>query len=73
MAASPPLLKESQIKPLATEQSFERGENYYLNGAIFNPMRQGNTLWADCDGDHSHSMLRGSRSGLKKPGFCTTS
>lgn len=54
MATSPPLLKESQVRALATEQSFERGENYYLGGAIFNPMRQGNTLWADCEGSTTY-------------------
>lgn len=54
MAASPPLLKESQIRALATAQSFERGEDYYLGRAIFNPMRQGNTLWADCEGSTTY-------------------
>ncbi len=50
MTPSLPSLQESQIRALATAQSFERGEDYYLGGAIFNPMRQGNTLWADCEG-----------------------
>lgn len=50
MVASPLLLKESQIKALATEQSFDRGRRYYCNGAILNPVLQGNSLWADCEG-----------------------
>ena len=28
--------------------------NYYLNGPIFNPMRQGNTLWANCEGNTTY-------------------
>ncbi|PSR16423.1 hypothetical protein C8255_17860 [filamentous cyanobacterium CCP3] len=54
MATSPPPLKESQVKALATEQSFERGQRYYRSGAIFNPMRQGLTLWADCEGSMTY-------------------
>ncbi len=50
MSPSLPPLKESQIQALATEQSFERGQRYYRNGAIFNPVIQGQTLWADCEG-----------------------
>ncbi|QQE63729.1 hypothetical protein GFS31_03980 [Leptolyngbya sp. BL0902] len=50
MCPSPTPLTESQIKALATDQSFERGQRYYRNGAIFNPVLQGQTLWADCEG-----------------------
>lgn len=50
MAPKAPKLKESQIASLATDQSFERGQRYFRDGAITNPVRQGNTLWADCQG-----------------------
>jgi hypothetical protein len=50
MPPSLPPLKESQVKALATEQSFERGQRYYRDGAIFNPVIQGQTLWAECEG-----------------------
>lgn len=43
-------LKEEDIERLATEQSFDRGWDYYQNGAIINPVRQENTLRADCEG-----------------------
>ncbi|HEY9861729.1 MAG TPA: hypothetical protein V6D16_19680 [Candidatus Obscuribacterales bacterium] len=43
-----PRLSEAQIRQLATAQSFERGDRYYRNGAIINPMRQGLELRADC-------------------------
>lgn len=49
-----PVLKESQIKALATDQSFERGQRYYRNGAIYNPVLQGQTLWADCEGTETY-------------------
>lgn len=45
-----PRLSEAQIQKLATAQSFERGDRYYRNGAIINPMRQGLELRADCQG-----------------------
>jgi uncharacterized Zn finger protein len=45
-----PRLTESQIRELATEQSFERGDRYYHQGAIFNAMRQGLELRSDCQG-----------------------
>lgn len=33
-----PRLTEAQIRELATEQSFERGDRYYHQEAIFNAM-----------------------------------
>jgi uncharacterized Zn finger protein len=45
-----PRLSEAQIRQLATAQSFERGDRYYRNGAIINPMRQGLELRADYQG-----------------------
>jgi len=34
-----PKLTEAQIKAMASEQSFARGEGYYDDGAILNPLR----------------------------------
>lgn len=50
MATASPKLKATQVAALATEQSFQKGQQYFRNGAIRNPVRQGNTLWADCHG-----------------------
>ncbi len=54
MAQFSPALKESQVKALATDQSFERGQHYFHSGVIFNPTLQGNTLWADCEGTSTY-------------------
>ena len=48
--ATLPRLTEAQIRKLATEQSFQRGDRYYQQGRILNPMRQATVLWADCQG-----------------------
>ncbi len=45
-----PTLTESDIRRYADPQSFQRGMNYYHQGAIFNPVRQGNVLRAKCQG-----------------------
>jgi uncharacterized Zn finger protein len=45
-----PRLTEAQIRKLATEPSFQRGDRYYQQGRILNPMRQDAVLWADCQG-----------------------
>jgi uncharacterized Zn finger protein len=45
-----PNLTESDIARYCTEQSFERGEDYYYRGAISRPFRQGLTLRAECEG-----------------------
>jgi len=44
------ILKEKDIKRLATEQSFDRGWDYYQSGSIIEPIRQGNSLKAYCEG-----------------------
>lgn len=41
---------ESQVQKLATTKSFDRGRSYYQNGAITDPTRQDNRIWADCYG-----------------------
>ena len=43
-------LTESYIRELCTEQSFERGQNYFEAGVIVRPVIMGNTLVAECEG-----------------------
>jgi len=49
-----PHLTKAAIQQWATEQSFQRGESYYRNGAIINPMRQEFRLWASCAGSEMY-------------------
>src|SRR5690349_7095663 len=54
-----PKLTEAQIRRKASEQSFARGQNYYNDGAIINPSRQGRELRAECQGsDYQPYQLR---------------
>jgi len=45
-----PKLTEAQVRKLATPQSFERGQRYFKDGAIVEPLLQGNELRAECAG-----------------------
>jgi uncharacterized Zn finger protein len=45
-----PRLTEAQVRKLGSPQSFERGKNYYRDGAILEPVRQGLELRAQCAG-----------------------
>lgn len=45
-----PHLTEAQIRKLASGPSFERGETYYHDGAILEPVRQARDLRAQCEG-----------------------
>ena len=45
-----PRLTEAHIRKLASESSFERGTNYYHDGAILEPIRQEMELRALCEG-----------------------
>ena len=45
-----PKITESIIRAGATPQSFQRGKEYYQDGAISNTTRQGNVLAGDCEG-----------------------
>lgn len=45
-----PRLTESHIRNLASQSSFERGRNYYRDGAVFGAVRQGMELRAQCEG-----------------------
>lgn len=49
-------LTESTIRSFANEQSFERGREYYQSGAIYNTVRQGNSLLADCVGTYTYHL-----------------
>jgi uncharacterized Zn finger protein len=46
---SPPIT-EAMARALASEQSFERGKHYYLDGAISETLRQGMELRGECAG-----------------------
>ena len=55
-----PSLNEATIRTYTSQQSFERGREYYHLGAIYNTIHQGNTLRADCVGSdtyHLHAEL----------------
>ncbi|MEW8959796.1 MAG: SWIM zinc finger family protein [Moorella sp. (in: firmicutes)] len=52
-------LTEAYIRQLAGEQSFKRGMNYYIRGAIREPVRQGALLWGKCDGSQDEPYTVG--------------
>lgn len=45
-----PRLTEAHVRELASEKSFERGETYYRDGAVLEPVRQERELRAQCEG-----------------------
>ena len=45
-----PHLTEAHIRKLASGPSFERGETYYRDGAVLEPIRQAMELRAQCEG-----------------------
>src|SRR5215210_4688290 len=45
-----PRLTGAHIRNLASGSSFERGQNYYRDGAVFGAVRQGMELRAQCEG-----------------------
>ncbi|HEY0321547.1 MAG TPA: SWIM zinc finger family protein [Pyrinomonadaceae bacterium] len=45
-----PRLTEAHVRELASEKSFERGETYYRDGAVLEPVRQVWELRAQCEG-----------------------
>ena len=45
-----PRLTEAKVRQLASAQSFERGQSYYSHESILEPVRQGMTLRAQCEG-----------------------
>ncbi len=50
MISDLPSLTIEQIRDWSDEQSFQRGERYFRNGAIRFPRRQGQVLMAECSG-----------------------
>jgi uncharacterized Zn finger protein len=45
-----PRLTEAQVRGLATDKSFARGKDYYLDGAVSETVRQGLELRGECEG-----------------------
>jgi uncharacterized Zn finger protein len=45
-----PRLTEVHVRELASEKSFERGQTYYRDGAVLEPVRQELELRAQCEG-----------------------
>lgn len=45
-----PKLKESDIRRLASSESYMRGEDYYKNGAVISTIRRGNRIIAEVEG-----------------------
>jgi uncharacterized Zn finger protein len=45
-----PHLTEAHVRELASEKSFERGQTYYRDGALLEPVRQVLELRAQCEG-----------------------
>jgi uncharacterized Zn finger protein len=65
-----PSITEADIRRLSSEQSFERGVDYYQGGALFELVRQGNELRAYCEGS-SYEAYRVSAT-LEKGGILST-
>ena len=51
----PVQLTESIIRALSTPQSFERGQQYYRSGAIYNTAKQGDILTGESEGSSAPS------------------
>lgn len=66
-----PRLTEAHVRRLASERSFERGETYYRDGAILEPVRQAGELRAGCEGS-DYEPYRVSAT-LTKSGIAETS
>ena len=45
-------LSEAVIRRYATSKSWQRGEDYYLNGCVSNIIKRGNVLTAEVAGNH---------------------
>ncbi len=60
-----PQLTEAQVRKLASGQSFERGKDYYGEGAILEPVRQGLELRAECAGSEAEPYRVGATLGAK--------
>lgn len=49
-------LTEDTLRSTASAQSFERGLEYYHSGAVYNTIRQGDTLLAECVGTETYHL-----------------
>jgi uncharacterized Zn finger protein len=68
-----PRLTEAHIRNLASGSSFERGTNYYRDGAVLEPVRQEMELRAQCEGsDYEPYQVSATltKSGIAEPS-CT--
>src|ERR1700749_3698933 len=69
-----PQLTEAHIHELASGKSFERGETYYRDGAVLEPVRQAMELRAQCEGsDYEPYQVRATlaEDGIAEPsGTC---
>jgi uncharacterized Zn finger protein len=66
-----PKVTEAHIRELASEKSFERGETYYRDGAVVEPIRQALELRAQCEGSDYEPYQVGAT--LAKSGIAETS
>lgn len=66
-----PRLTEAHIRELASEKSFDRGEAYYHDGSVLEPVRQERELRAQCQGsDYEPYQVSAT---LSKSGIAETS
>jgi uncharacterized Zn finger protein len=66
-----PRLTEAHVRELASEKSFDRGESYYHDGSILEPVRQERELRAQCQGsDYEPYQVSAA---LSKSGIAETS
>jgi len=60
-----PALTEAAVRNLARPQSYDRGENYYDEGAVLDIVRRGDVLRAEVEGSqyepHSYSVKENRR------------
>lgn len=66
-----PHLTEAHIRELASEKSFDRGEAYYQDGSVLEPVRQERELRAQCQGSDYEPYQVGAT--LTKSGIAETS
>jgi hypothetical protein len=63
-----PIVSEGEVRSRVGEQSFQRGHQYFRDGAIFDTRRQGMTLKARCAGSRRHARAQdGAGVGIARP------
>ncbi|MCB9076381.1 MAG: hypothetical protein H6631_02215 [Anaerolineaceae bacterium] len=50
MTQTTPKITETTIRKLSSQQSFDKGQNYFRRGAVREPIRQGDELRGYCEG-----------------------